>query len=118
MEKLIYTLVRAPDWRAAEQASAYHGSADDRRDGFLHFSTAAQLRASAAKHRAGITDLMMVEVAADALAEALKWEPASSGSRPGLFPHLYAALPLSAVAQVVPLPLGEDGLHQFPPSIP
>lgn len=118
MEKLIYTLVRATDWQAAEEAGAYHGSADDRRDGFLHFSTAAQLRASAAKHRAGITDLLMLEVAADALDEALKWETASSGSRPGLFPHLYGALPLGAVTQVVPLPLGDDGLHQFPPSIP
>ena len=118
MEKLIYTLVRAADWYAAEQSGAYHGSADDRRDGFLHFSTAAQLRASAAKHRAGIADLLMVEVATAALGAALKWEPASGGSRPGLFPHLYGALPLSAVAQVVPLPLGEDGLHQFPSSIP
>ena len=118
MEKLIYTLVRAADWRAAEQAGAYHGSADDRHDGFLHFSTAPQLRASAAKHRAGIADLLMVEVSAAALGAALKWEPASGGSRPGLFPHLYGALPLLAVTQVVPLPLGADGLHQFPPSIP
>jgi uncharacterized protein (DUF952 family) len=118
MEKLIYTLVRAADWRAAEQVSAYHGSADDRRDGFLHFSTAAQLRASAAKHRAGIADLLMVEVSAAALGEALKWEPASGGSRPGLFPHLYGALPLAAVTQVVALTLGADGLHGFPPFIP
>ena len=118
MEKLIYTLVRAADWRAAEEAGAYHGSADDRRDGFLHFSTAAQLRASAAKHRAGITDLLMVEVSTAALGAALKWEPASGGSRPGLFPHLYGMLPLAAVTQRVPLPLGADGLHQFPPFIP
>ena len=118
METLIYTLVRAADWRVAEQAGAYHGSADDRRDGFLHFSTAPQLRASAAKHRAGIADLLMVEVTTAALGAALKWEPASGGSRPGLFPHLYGALPLSAVAQVVPLPLDKDGLHQFPSSIP
>jgi uncharacterized protein (DUF952 family) len=118
MEKLIYTLVRAADWRAAEQAGAYHGSADDRRDGFLHFSTAAQLRASAAKHRAGIADLLMVEVSTATLGAALKWEAASGGSRAGLFPHLYGALPLSAVAQLVPLPLGADGLHQFPPTIP
>ena len=53
MESLIYTLLRAADWRMAESLGAYHGSADDLRDGYLHFSTAAQLRASAAKHRAG-----------------------------------------------------------------
>jgi uncharacterized protein (DUF952 family) len=118
MEAFIYTLLRAADWHAAEVAGAYHGSADDRRDGFLHFSTAAQLRASAAKHRAGIADLLMVEVPSAALGESLKWEPASGGSRPGLFPHLYGALPLAAVRRVVPLPLGADGRHQFPPEIP
>ena len=118
MEVFIYTLLRAADWHAAEAAGAYHGSADDRRDGFLHFSTAAQLRASAAKHRAGIADLLMVEVPSAALGESLKWEPASGGSRPGLFPHLYGALPLAAVQRVVPLPLGADGRHQFPPEIP
>ena len=118
MNDLIYTLLRQADWRLAEAAGAYHGSADDLRDGFLHFSTAAQLRASAAKHRAGIADLLMVEVAAATLGESLKWEPASGGSRPGLFPHLYGILPLIAVRRVVPLPLGADGRHQFPPEIP
>jgi uncharacterized protein (DUF952 family) len=118
MEEFIYTLVQTDDWRAAEAARAYHGSADDRRDSFLHFSTAAQLRASAAKHRAGIADLLMVEVPSAALGESLKWEPASGGSRPGLFPHLYGALPLAAVRRVVSLPLGADGRHQFPPEIP
>lgn len=114
MEPFIYTLVRAADWRAAEAAGAYAGSADDARDGFLHFSTAAQVRASAAKHRAGVPDLVLVEADAAALGGALKWEPASGGKRPGLFPHLYAPLPLSAVVRVVALPLDADGLHVFP----
>lgn len=118
MEALIYTLVRGADWRAAEAAGAYRGSADDRRDGFLHFSTAAQLRASAAKHRAGEADLWMVEAEATALGDALRWEAAAGGSRPGLFPHLYAPLPVSAVRRAVPVPLGADGLHLFPEDIP
>lgn len=131
MDALIYTMARSADWRAAEAAGAYHGSTDDRRDGFLHFSTAAQLRASAAKHRAGEADLVLVEVEAAALGPALRWEPAAGGKgdptrgsrvgspkRPGLFPHLYGPLPLSAVRSVVPLPLGSDGAHVFPPGIP
>lgn len=117
MDDTIYTMVRAADWRAAEAAGAYHGSADDRRDGFLHFSTAAQVRASAAKHRAGEADLMLVAVATAPLGEALRWEAASGGKRPGLFPHLYGPLPLSAVRTVVPLPLGPDGGHLFPAGI-
>ncbi len=118
MDRFIYTLVRETDWRAAEAAGAYAGSADDARDGFLHFSAAGQVRASAAKHRAGVPDLQLVEADAALLGDALKWEPASGGKRPGLFPHLYAPLPLSAVVRVVPLPLGVDGLHRFPEGFP
>ena len=112
METHIYTLVRGADW--ASVTREYTGSTDDRRDGFLHFSTSAQLRATAAKHRAGEAGLVIVEADAAALGAALVFEPPASG-RPGLFPHLYGALPLSAVTRVLPLPLGADGLHVFPP---
>ena len=111
MEPFIYTLVREADWRAAVVAGAYAGSADDARDGFLHFSTAGQVRASAAKHRAGVADLLLVEAEAAVLGDALKWEPSRGGD---LFPHIYADLPLSAVTRVVTLPLGPGGQHVFP----
>jgi uncharacterized protein (DUF952 family) len=114
----IYTLVRGEDWRAAEAVGEYRGSADDTRDGFLHFSTAAQVRASAARHRAGELDLFLVEVDVAALGDALRWEPAASGSRPGLFPHLYGPLPLGAVRGTTPLRLNPDGTHTFPSCIP
>ena len=118
MEPLIHTLLRGADWRAAQKEGAYAGSADDRRDGFLHFSTAGQLRASAAKHRAGEADLWLVSAESAALGAALRWEPAAGGSRPGLFPHLYGTLPLSAVRGALFLPLGPDGLHRFPSWVP
>jgi uncharacterized protein (DUF952 family) len=118
MQDRIYTMVREADWRAAERAGRYAGSADDARDGYLHFSTAAQLRASAAKHRAGVADLWLVEADAARLGAALRWEAASGGHRPGLFPHLYGTLPISAVLSATPLPLGPDGLHGFPANIP
>lgn len=118
MDPVIYTLVRGAEWRAAELAGAYTGSADDLRDGFLHFSTGAQVRASAAKHRRGEADLMLVEVDAARLGAALRWEAAAGGSRPGLFPHLYGVLPMGAVLSVTRLPLRPDGLHDFPAGIP
>ncbi|PTL83538.1 DUF952 domain-containing protein [Vitiosangium sp. GDMCC 1.1324] len=114
----IYTLVRSEDWRAAKAVGEYRGSADDTRDGFLHFSTAAQVRASAARHRAGELDLLLVEVDVAALGDALRWEPAASGSRPGLFPHLYGPLPLGAVRGITKLRLNPDGTHAFPIWIP
>jgi uncharacterized protein (DUF952 family) len=114
MDATIYTLVRGADWRAAEREGSYLGSADDARDGFLHFSTASQVRESAAKHRRGEPDLWLVEADAARLGDALKWEPAGGGKRPGLFPHLYGALPLSAVLSATRLPMREDGSHDFP----
>lgn len=117
MNPVIYTLVRGADWKAAEQRGAYTGSADDARDGYLHFSTAAQVRASAAKHRRGEADLVLVEVDAARLGDALRWEAASGGSRPGLFPHLYGVLRMDAVLSVTRLTLGPDGMHDFPEGI-
>jgi uncharacterized protein (DUF952 family) len=114
MDARIYTLVRDDAWREAERRGKYAGSADDTRDGFLHFSTAAQVRESAAKHRRGEPDLWLVEADALRLGAALKWEPASGGKRPGLFPHLYGELPLSAVLSATRLPLRADGSHDFP----
>lgn len=117
MEDRIYTMVRDAAWRDAERAGFYAGSADDTRDGYLHFSTAAQVRASAAKHRAGVGDLWLVEADAARLGAALRWEAAAGGKRTGLFPHLYGTLPLSAILSATRLPLGADGAHDFPANI-
>ncbi|MGP1394860.1 MAG: DUF952 domain-containing protein [Inquilinaceae bacterium] len=111
-ETFIYTLCRAGDWARAEAAGRYDGSADDRRDGFLHFSTAAQVAESAARHRAGEPDLKLVQVDSARLGPALRWEPSRGGA---LFPHLYGPLPFDAVVAVLDLPLGPDGRHVFPP---
>ena len=113
-EQSIYHMCRRAEWRAAAADGVYRGSSQDVADGFIHFSTARQLRASAAKHRAGQRDLVLLTVDARALGQALKWEPARGGE---LFPHLYAALPTAAVASVDALPLGPDGGHLFPPTV-
>lgn len=107
----IYHICREADWRAARADGAYRGSADDLRDGFIHFSTAAQVAESAAKHRAGQAGLVLIEADPAALGPALRWEPARDGA---LFPHLYGPLPCAAARRVVPLPLGADGRHVFP----
>ncbi|MBM3531042.1 MAG: DUF952 domain-containing protein [Alphaproteobacteria bacterium] len=107
----IYKICPVSEWRVAEAAGAYRGSAVDLKDGFIHFSTAEQARETAAKHFAGLHDLVLVSVDADALGPALKWEPSRGGA---LFPHLYGDLPLTAVRSIAPLPLGPDGRHAFP----
>jgi len=110
----IYHLADADAFALAQAQGRYEGTAADRADGFIHFSTAGTVVESAAKHRAGQPNLMLVAVNPDGLGDALKWEAARGGV---LFPHLYGALPMAAVLSATPLPLGPDGLHIFPPDL-
>ena len=107
----LYKIVPAALWRAAEREGSFRGAPVDLKDGFIHFSTAAQVADTAGKHFAGERDLLLLRVDASSLGKNLKWEPARGGA---LFPHLYAALDLKLVTRVDPLPLGADGMHQFP----
>jgi uncharacterized protein (DUF952 family) len=112
-QERIYHICREEEWRAAQASGLYPGSSQDKADGFIHFSARDQVEASAAKHRAGQAGLLLLCVDPSPLGEALKWEASRGGA---LFPHLYGPLPLEAVAEVHPLPLGADGLHRFPES--
>ena len=107
----IYRLLAADDWRRAQLAGTFSGTAHDARDGFIHFSTAPQVAETAARYYAGQTALLLLGVSVRALGDALRWEVSRGGA---LFPHLYAPLPLSAVTRVEELALGEDGKHVFP----
>ena len=111
---IIYKIVTRAQWHAAERAGSFKGAPVDLDDGFIHFSTAEQVRETAVKHFSGQDDLLLVAVEAKALGEALTYEPSRGGQ---LFPHLYADLPLAAVHAVDALPLGADGQHQFPANI-
>jgi uncharacterized protein (DUF952 family) len=107
---LVFKIVAAEEWRAAQAAGVFSGAAVDRTDGFIHFSTAEQAEATAAKWFAGRDDLTLVAIDAEALGRDLIWEPSRGGA---LFPHLYAPLPMSAVLWSRLLPLGDDGRHVF-----
>ena len=113
MSGMIYHMCPAETWEAAVAAGRYDGTEDDRRDGFIHFSTGAQLPESARRHRLGQAGLVLIAVAADRLGERLRWEASRAGA---LFPHLYGPLFPHEAAEVAPLPLGPDGEHLFPAS--
>jgi uncharacterized protein (DUF952 family) len=110
-EQLVYKICPAALWREAERAGVFDGAPVDVADGFIHFSTAAQVAETAAKHFSGQRDLLLVAVEAERLGDALRWEPSRGGA---LFPHLYAALPLAAVRSVVPLTTAPDGVVRCP----
>jgi uncharacterized protein (DUF952 family) len=108
----IYKICEAAQWAQAERNGEFCGSAVDVADGYIHFSTAAQIAGTAAKHFAGMSDLVLVAVGAEELGSALKWETSRGGA---LFPHLYGPLPLAAVRSVHALPLDDDSRHVLQP---
>jgi uncharacterized protein (DUF952 family) len=94
MSTSIYKILRPAEWTEAQARNLFSGSPDDRRDGFIHFSTREQLKETIARHFAGERDLVVLEIDSVALGDELKWEPSRRGA---LFPHLYGELPLTAV---------------------
>ena len=76
---LIYKILREAEWREAQTVGVFRGSAADLADGFIHFSTAMQARATAAKHFAGERDLTLAAVEAGRLGGDLRWEPSRGG---------------------------------------
>lgn len=108
---LIYKICGKAEWAMAEASGSYAGSEHDRRDGFIHFSTSAQLAGTLAKYFAGSADLLLIAIDANPLGDALRWEPARDGD---LFPHLYAELPVTAVLWTQALEIGSAGHHILP----
>lgn len=109
--RTIYKICPASAWREAERQGVYRGSADDLRDGFIHFSTATQVAGTARKHFAGQTGLFLIAIDAAALGDALRWEVSRGGE---LFPHLYGHLDLGHVTAIQDLRLRSDGTHDIP----
>jgi uncharacterized protein (DUF952 family) len=110
MNSLIFKIVPRAEWES--ESGAYHGSAHDRADGFLHFSTAAQLPETLRLYYAEQDDLVLVAAQAEALGAALRWE--HSPSRNQDFPHLYAALSPDAIKWARPLTRNANGEFTLP----
>ena len=109
--EFVYRLARDREWRQARREGVYRGGEADRRDGFVHLSTAGQVAETAARYYPGSRDLVLLQIPLTGLAGLdLRWEPSRGGAR---FPHLYGALPVAAVARAARVPLGAAGAHVF-----
>jgi uncharacterized protein (DUF952 family) len=102
----IYKILPGAEWQAARAAGRFEGSAVDRQDGYIHFSTADQAQETARRHFHGQAGLVVLAIDADDLGAALRWEPSRGGD---LFPHLYGLLDVGLVLGVTDAPLGADG---------
>ena len=110
---IVYKIFRPAEWSALQDHGQTLGAPIDIQDGFVHFSTAVQLRETAAKHFANQSELELLACDGAAMGKALRWEPSRGGA---LFPHLYRALSLNDLLWHKTLPLGPNG-HQFPANL-
>jgi len=107
---IAYKILTADQMMALE-AGTFAGAPIDVTDGYIHLSTAEQLRETVDKHFAGQSDLHLAAVDLDALGEQVKWEE-SRGNQ--LFPHLYGQLTLDTVVAYGPLERERDGAIRLP----
>ncbi len=110
---LIYKIFRRAEWVAFREAGVTTGAPIDLTDGYIHFSTAAQVAETAAKYFATESDLVLLALDSTSLGPDLKWEPSRGGA---LFPHLYRSLIRADVVWDKSLPLGATG-HIFPEGV-
>jgi uncharacterized protein (DUF952 family) len=94
---LIYKILLPSEWAEFEAVGRFDGSPFDRSSGFIHCSSREQMSGTARRVFAEEPALVVVAVDSQAVGESLRWEAAPDG---GPFPHVYAPLPLHAIAAV------------------
>jgi uncharacterized protein (DUF952 family) len=110
---LIFHITDAAQWQAAQIAGAYsHPSLEA--EGFIHCSKAEQVVWVANQFFQGQTDLLLLGIDCDLLQAELRYEPVPGV---GSFPHVYGAINLDAVVQVLPFVPNQTGEFELPNEI-
>jgi uncharacterized protein (DUF952 family) len=103
---VIYHLATPAEWAAAQAVGSVRPPSLVT-EGFVHCSTGDQLAGTIARHFSGVDELVLLRLHLDRLGEDLRWEE----SRPGEpYPHLYRAIALDEVAEVIPWRAGVTDL--------
>jgi uncharacterized protein (DUF952 family) len=109
--EFVYKVVTRASFAAGKAGTEYRGMPIDLTDGFVHLSGASQVPETLSLHYRGQRNLLLLAVRTDGLGDALRWEPSRGGA---LFPHLYAPLPLAAIAWIAPIEVADDGSCALP----
>ena len=111
MNQRLYKILSGTEWQQVHSDQALAGFGIDLTDGFIHLSSAGQVKETVQRYFSGRDDLMLVSIDGSFLGESLRWEESRGGAA---CPHVYGVIPMEAILKAEPLPLGSDGEHQFP----
>jgi uncharacterized protein (DUF952 family) len=111
----IYHITTHGAWEQA-QTDGQYTAPSFQSEGFIHCSTSVQVLQVANAFYRDVPHLVLLCIEPDRLLADLKWEapahPAAHADAPSdaqLFPHVYGAINLDAVAAVVDFPQSENG---------
>jgi len=95
--RVLVHLASARAWEQALEEGVYQPPSLER-EGFIHLSRPDQIAQVRARFYAHRTDMVMLKIRYADIAENVRWEAVEGD----FYPHLYAPLPVDAVADVVP----------------
>ena len=107
----IYHLAIVGEWNEATDADApYRRSTLGKslaEEGFIHCSMVDQVQMIGDLVYRGRDDVLLLTIEVARVDSDIRVEPVGDGGE--MFPHIYGPLPLDAVTQAHPIPLGADG---------
>ena len=96
-DNVIFHITTRSQWEQAQQLGDYRADSLDT-EGFIHCSTIDQVVGVANRFYRGKTGLVLLKIECDRLKARLQFDAIETGE---LFPHLYGALNLDAIVQVL-----------------
>ena len=109
--EFIYKIATRDVVEAARVGGTFTGMPIDTADGYLHFSTAAQLPETLRLYFGGQTDVVLLALRSRDMGEALVWESSRGGQ---LFPHVYGTFPMTTVVHEAAIDVAADGSSTLP----
>ncbi|MBD1922066.1 DUF952 domain-containing protein [Microcoleus sp. FACHB-831] len=107
---IILHITKRDRWEDAKSTNVYRGDTLES-EGFIHCSTLEQVIKVANAFFKSQNGLVLLCLESEKVKPEIKYEGIDGGE---LFPHIYGALNIDAVVQVVAFESGEDGLFELP----
>jgi uncharacterized protein (DUF952 family) len=110
---IILHITQKKQWEEAKISGFYRGDTLDS-EGFIHCSTPKQIIPTANKFFLHQEGLVVLFIDSDRVQPEVRYELAENQE---YFPHIYGALNVDAVLEVLDFPVGRDGYFQLSPEI-
>jgi uncharacterized protein (DUF952 family) len=107
----ILHIATVADWEKLEETESYV-PASFQEEGFIHASLSHQIAGVVDRYYAGRSDLILLVIQTDLLDAEIRFEDLTGTGE--CFPHIYEAVPTSAVMVAEPLTPGPAGGFQMP----